>query len=294
MKFKFNNKNTKFKFNYKKDVDPKYLLITLSVICVALIVLSGFFPEQTKPVKSAIGKYITPLQQGVNKIGDSVEKKMIVFGDVKELKEENAKLKTDVTNLQNDISRKEAELAELQELRNLYDLDELYPDYNKTAARVFSVDSSGFFNEFYINKGLNNKVYEGCNVLSDDGLLGIVVESYDNYAKVRAIIDDRANVTGEIGAAGVLCNVKGSLQTMKEGYLIASDIDKNSIVSVGDKVISSSVSDRYMYGLTIGYVSSVSYDSNNLTQTAEIVPTVNFNDIKDVLVITDRKQEVNY
>ena len=81
---------------------------------------------------------------------------------------------------------------------------------------------------------------------------------------------------------------------MKEGYLIASDIDKNSIVSVGDKVISSSVSDRYMYGLTIGYVSSVSYDSNNLTQTAEIVPTVNFNDIKDVLVITDRKQEVNY
>ena len=65
-------------------------------------------------------------------------------------------------------------------------------------------------------------------------------------------------------------------------------------ISVGDKVISSSVSDRYMYGLTIGYVSSVSYDTNNLTQTAEIVPTVNFNDIKDVLVIVDRKQEVNY
>ena len=46
--------------------------------------------------------------------------------------------------------------------------------------------------------------------------------------------------------------------------------------------------------LTIGYVSSVSYDTNNLTQTAEVIPTVNFNDIKDVLVIIDRKQEVNY
>ncbi|MBR3041149.1 MAG: rod shape-determining protein MreC [Eubacterium sp.] len=284
----------KFRFNYKKDISPKYLFFTLAVICIALIIVSGFFPDQTKPVKAAIGKYVVPLQQGVNKIGDKVEERFQVFGDVKELKAENKKLETEVTNLKNDISRKEAELAELQELRNLYDLDELYPEYNKTAARVFSVDSSGFFNEFYINKGLNDKVYEGCNVLSDDGLLGIVVESYDNYAKVRAIIDDRANVTGEIGAAGVLCNVKGSLQTMKEGYLVASDIDKNAIISVGDKVISSSVSDRYMYGLTIGYVSSVSYDTNNLTQTAEVIPTVNFNDIKDVLVIIDRKQEVNY
>ncbi|SNU06105.1 rod shape-determining protein MreC [Lachnospiraceae bacterium] len=284
----------KFRFNYKKDISPKYLLLTLSVICIALIIVSAFFPDQLKPVKSFIGRYVTPLQQSVEGIGEKVEDKLEVFGDVKELKEDNKKLQTEVTNLKNDISRKEAELAELQELRNLYDLDELYPDYNKTAARVFSVDSSGFFNEFYINKGLNNNVYEGCNVLSDDGLLGIVVESYDNYAKVRAIIDDRSNVTGEIGAAGVLCNVKGSLQTMKEGYLVASDIDKNSIISVGDKVISSSVSDRYMYGLTIGYVSSVSYDTNNLTQTAEIVPTVNFNDIKDVLVIVDRKQEVNY
>ena len=81
---------------------------------------------------------------------------------------------------------------------------------------------------------------------------------------------------------------------MEDGYLKATDIDKNAIVSVGDKVISSNVSDRYMYGLTIGYVTSVSYDSNNLTQTAEISPTVNFYDVKDVLVILDRKQEVNY
>jgi rod shape-determining protein MreC len=247
-----------------------------------------------KPVKAYTGKFVTPLQQGVNDIGNWTEKKVMVFGDVKELREENKELKEEVNTLQNEVGKNEAELAELQSLRDLYELDELYPDYKKTVARVFSVNSSGWFNEFYIDKGLNDGIYEGCNVLCDDGLLGIIVESYDDYAKVRAIIDDRANVTGEIGAAGVLCNVKGSLQTMKEGYLIASDIDKNSIVSVGDKVISSSVSDRYMYGLTIGYVSSVSYDSNNLTQTAEIVPTVNFNDIKDVLVITDRKQEVNY
>ncbi len=282
------------KFDYKKDISPKYILIFLSVICIALTIVSAFFPDVLKPVKEYTGELITPMQQGVNDIGKWVEKKIEVFGDVEELRAENTKLKGQVTNLQNEVGKQEAELAELQTLRDLYDLDELYPDYEKTAARVFSVNSSGWFNEFYIDKGLNDGIYEGCNVLCDEGLLGIVVESYDDYARVRAIIDDRANVTGEIGGAGYLCTVEGSLQTMENGYLLATDIDKNAVISEGDKVITSNVSDRYLYGLTIGYVTSIEQDSNNLTQTAKITPTVNFTDIKDVLVILDRKQEVNY
>ncbi|SEQ56749.1 rod shape-determining protein MreC [Lachnospiraceae bacterium NE2001] len=282
------------KINYKKDLSPKYLLIALSVICIALTIVSAFFPDILKPVREVTGGVITPLQEGVNDIGGWVEDKVKVFGDVKELKDENTALRGQVTDLQNELGKNEAELAELQTLRDLYDLDELYPEYEKTAARVFSVNSSGWFNEFYINKGLNDQVYEGCNVICDDGLLGIVVESYDDYAKVRAIIDDRANVTGEIGTAGNLCNIEGSIQTMENGYLLATDIDKNAIISEGDKIITSSVSDRYLYGITIGYVTSIEQDSNNLTQSAHIIPTVNFTDIKDVLVILDRKQEVNY
>ena len=282
------------KLERKKDISPKYLLIVLSVICIALTLVSAFFPETVKPIKEFTGKLMTPLQQGANDVGSWFDDKVQGFGDVKELKKENESLKKELTQYQNELGKQEAELAELQTLRELYDLDEMYPDYKKTAARIFSVNSSGWFNEFYINKGLNDDVYEGCNVICDEGLLGIVVESYDDYAKVRAIIDDRANVTAEIGSAGYLCNVEGSLQTMDNGYLLATDIDKNAIVSEGDKVITSSVSDRYLYGITIGYVTSVEQDSNNLTQTARIIPTVNFSDIKDVLVILDRKQEVNY
>ncbi|MCR5104097.1 MAG: rod shape-determining protein MreC [Eubacterium sp.] len=282
------------KFNLHKDLSPKYLLIALSVICIALIIVSAFFPNELKVVREFTGRYITPMQQGVNDAAIYVNDKLKVFGDVKELKEENEKLKSELTDTQNELDKQQAELAELQELRDMYDLDVLYPEYEKTVARIFSVNSAGWFNEFYIDKGLNDGIYEGCNVLSDDGLLGIVVESYDDYAKVRAIIDDRANVTAEIGNTGYLCTVEGSLQTTKEGYLYATDIDKSAIINVGDKVITSSVSDRYLYGLTIGYVTSVAQDSNNLTQTAKITPTVNFTDIKDVMIILDRKQEVNY
>jgi rod shape-determining protein MreC len=163
-----------------------------------------------------------------------------------------------------------------------------------TVARVFSSNSSQWFSEFYINKGLNDGVYEDCNVLSDKGLIGIVVESYDNYAKVRAIIDDNSNIIAEIGGNNVLSTVNGSLSNIDSGYLTITNIDKDADIEEGDRVVTSNVSDRYFFGITIGYVKDISMDTNNLTKSAHLIPASDFSDIDDVVVILDRKREVNY
>ncbi len=282
------------KFNPKKDISPKYLFLALSIICIALLTLSLFSDGFMTMLRGLFGKVITPMQEGVSNVGEWVEDRFLVFGDVKELRQENETLKKRNEELEDQIARNQAELTELAELRQLYSLDQMYPDYNKTAARIFSVEDSGWFNEFYINKGLNDGIYEDCNVLYDGGLLGIVVESYDDYARVRAIIDDRSKVTASIGQNGALCTVEGSLSTYQDGYLTAVDIAKDAKVSVGDRVITSNVSDRFLYGLTIGYVTEILPDPNNLTVTARIKPAVDFSSVRDVLVITDRKQEVSY
>ncbi len=282
------------KFDRKKDINPKYLLLALSIICLILLFLSVFWGERVRPLREFVGKIITPMQEGVNDIGEWFGEKMEIFGDVKELKKKNAELQDELNDYKQEVDRYQAELQELEELRSLYELDSMYPEYNMTAARVFSTNSSSWFNEFYIDKGLNDGVYEECNVLCDNGLLGIVTESYDDYAKVRAIIDDRSNITAEITSTRSLCNVEGSLKTMADGYLLVTDIDKDADIAEGDKVTTSNVSDRYFYGLTIGYISEITMDSNNLTKTAKLIPAVDFTDVKDVLIITDRKQEVNY
>ena len=282
------------KFNPKKDISPKYLFLALSLISILLLALSLFSDSFLKKTKSLFGKVITPMQEGMSNIGEWVEERFLVFGDVKTLREENDALKKRNRELEEQIAKSQAELTELAELRALYSLDQMYPDYNTTAARIFSVDSSGWFNEFYINKGLNDGVYEDCNVLYDGGLLGIVVESYDSYARVRAIVDDRSKVTAAVGPNSALCTVEGSLSTYKDGYLLAVDISREAKVNVGDRVVTANVSDRFLYGLTIGYVSELIPDPNNLTVTARIRTAVDFSDVRDVLVITDRKQEVTY
>ena len=47
-----------------------------------------------------------------------------------------------------------------------------------------------------------------------------------------------------------------------------------------------------MEGIFIGYVSEVQQDSNNRTKTGTIVTPVDFQHLKDVLVITVNKQDI--
>ena len=61
-------------------------------------------------------------------------------------------------------------------------------------------------------------------------------------------------------------------------------------VNEGDELVTSSVSDKFLSGITIGYVEEVTIDSNNLTKSAKLYPAVDFENIHEVLVITQLKQ----
>ena len=61
---------------------------------------------------------------------------------------------------------------------------------------------------------------------------------------------------------------------------------------VGEQVVTSHVSDRFLQGLFIGYISEVEVDSNNLTRSGYITPAVDFSKLQEVLVITTTKQEM--
>ena len=96
-----------------------------------LIIVSSFAPDSLKTVRSLTGRFIVPLQKGVNNIGEYVDDKMKIFGDIKALKEENEQLKQQISEYQKEINQNQAELTELTELRKLYDLfNSLSPLYN--------------------------------------------------------------------------------------------------------------------------------------------------------------------
>ena len=61
---------------------------------------------------------------------------------------------------------------------------------------------------------------------------------------------------------------------------------------MGDQIVTSYISDKYLQGILIGYISEVNVDSNNLTRSGYITPVVDFKNLQEVLVITTTKADL--
>lgn len=81
---------------------------------------------------------------------------------------------------------------------------------------------------------------------------------------------------------------------MGKGYLRLEQLDNNdSKVAVGEQVVTSHISSKYLEGLLIGYVNKISVDANNLTRSGYVTPVVDFKHLHEVLVITDLKEKTD-
>lgn len=272
----------------KITMDPKYILMMIAIVCVALIIVSFRFQDKMTPIRTAVGGIVTPMQRGMNKIGLVVADGMDYATTVKKLTRENDSLKKQVDDLSAQNRLLQQDKYDLDNFRKLYDLDEKYSDYPKVAAHVISSDGN-WFNSFVIDKGSNDGLKVNMNVLAGDGLVGIVTEVNKSYARVRSIIDDESSVTGSFLKTSDMCFVNGNLKLINKGMIDISGIPADAEIKNGYEVVTSPVSDKYLPGILIGYARDIKTDSSNITQSAHLTPAADFSGLDMVLVITEVK-----
>lgn len=272
----------------KITMDPKYILMTIAIVCVALIIISFRFQDKMTPIRAAVGSVVTPMQRGINKIGLVVADGMDYATTVKKLAKENDSLKQQVDELSAQNRLLQQDKYDLDNFRKLYDLDEKYSDYPKVAAHVISSDGN-WFNSFVIDKGSNDGLKVNMNVLAGDGLVGIVTEVNKSYARVRSIIDDESSVTGSFLKTSDMCFVNGNLKLVNKGMIDISGIPADAKIKDGYEVVTSPVSDKYLPGILIGYARDIKTDSSNITQSAHLTPAADFSGLDMVMVITEVK-----
>lgn len=278
--------------NKKKRLSTKYTLLILTSICLIFILLSLTLNISGGPLKSVAGYVFIPMQTGVNTVGEWLSDKANDFKTLGEVLEENKELKSQVDDLTLQLNTIKLEQYELDNYRELLELDEKYPSYRKLAANVIAKDSGNWFSTFTIDRGTKDGVEVGMNVLAGSGLVGIVKDVGPNYAKVRSIIDDSSKVSTMVSTTEDNFIVSGSLQTMNEKKMIIfSELkDEDDEVKIGDPIVTSYVSDQYQQGILVGYIANIEKNSNNLTKSGTITPVVDFEHLENVLIILDLKE----
>ena len=87
--------------------------------------------------------------------------------------------------------------------------------------------------------------------------------------------------------------VSGDLTLMDDGYIRFSQLmDEKDIVTQGDQVVTSAISNKYLPGISIGYITEIQLDPNNLTKSGYITPVVDFKNLSTVLVVTQLKEDL--
>ena len=157
-------------------------------------------------------------------------------------------------------------------------------------ARVIGTVPGNWFDEFTINAGEDQGIRNNMIVYSKDGLIGKVIYTAGNYARVLSIMDDASGVSVLVERTrdnAVLSAVPGTDDTLELLYL-RNDAD----IVPGDKIITSGLGGVFPKGIEIGTVTEVSNNTGGVKR-AYIKSSVDFNHIEEVTIVLKVYEEVD-
>ncbi|MBR3761599.1 MAG: rod shape-determining protein MreC [Lachnospiraceae bacterium] len=276
----------------KFTIPSKYLLFALTLVCVLMIVLSLFTGVFESVLNSVAGNMIIPFQRGITYVGSFLTDKADNLREIEALLEENSTLKAQVDDLTLELNRLQQDRYELAHLQELFELDAQYESYEKVGARIVGSESVNWYHSFLIDKGSKDGLSVDMNVIADGGLVGIITDVGPNWSRVTSVISDEINLMGQVLATEDNLIISGNLSSVKtKGTIDFSQLlDADDQVHTGDKIVTSSISDKYLPGLVIGYIDEMQLDANNMTKSGSLLPVVDFNHLDEVLVILNLKQ----
>ncbi|MBI4428699.1 MAG: rod shape-determining protein MreC [Ignavibacteriales bacterium] len=174
---------------------------------------------------------------------------------------------------------REAKLENLR-LRQMVGLKE-QSQYPLVGAKVIGKNLTLMRNTITLDKGKSDGVQEHMPVVSEAGLVGVVVAASDHYAVANIIL----NVDFRASAKIQRSRVDGIL-AWDGKTLLLKNIAKTLDVNVGDVVITSEYSSTYPPGIRVGIVSNVREQAGTLFKTVLIVPSVDFVKMEEIFVVT--------
>jgi len=166
-------------------------------------------------------------------------------------------------------------------LQKLLEIREGFPQ-RAVAARVIDRNRSPLFKTLLINKGTADGLRVGLAVLSDQGVVGRIIETSWHASRVLLLIDGNSNIDGLIQRS----RAQGILQGAGSAGCSLKYISRAEEVLAGDVVISSGLSGVLPKGLLLGVVTGASRKEGGLFQKIDVAPAVDFEKLEEVLALT--------
>ena len=257
------------------------IIVALALIMYSVTYGSNIVTQGVNDVTNILGRLVSYPANSINDFIDSV-------GDLSNTYQENQSLKQKIDT----IHELEVQLNELkrdnQKMKETLKLQDTLNDYTLVNATVIARNPDTWRDVITINKGSNDGIQPQMSVMSDNGLVGKVLDVNPTSARI-ALLSNADNTL--VRVAAMIQNEKEPIYGTITGYdektnmLVMSQIQATQDIKVGDKVVTSGLGGISPNSLYIGTVEEVAMHRFGLYKEVKIRPAADTNDVRYVTVV---------
>jgi rod shape-determining protein MreC len=144
-------------------------------------------------------------------------------------------------------------------------------------------------NYITIHRGERQGVKKDMGVISPQGVVGIVVNTSENFAVVMTMLNRQGSVSAKIKKTGEVGKVQWDGQT--PDYVTMVNIPKSVKIQKGDSVVTSGYSLSFPPNVMVGTVADVVDEKSSNFYTLKLKPATNFYSVEYVTVVDNLQKE---
>ena len=194
-----------------------------------------------------------------------------------ELKRENGTLKLQITQLQ-------SKAGEADRLAALLKFRQTNVDVPMVSARVIGGSADSTSQTIYLDRGERDGIRRNMGVITPDGVVGKVIESYKDTAQVLLLTDKDSGV----GAMLVDSRVQKPVGGTGEPLLVMKYIsNEDNSVNPGDRIVTSGMDRIFPRDLPVGTIADIK--AGNTFKQIRVRPAANLERLEEVFVLLTMK-----
>lgn len=272
----------------KKKKGWIWLPVFLLIVLMAMIIFSGGDDASISGGENVTGTIFSPIQGWLYSTTTDIRNYYIdkkirknLYREYKNLLDDNFALAEKLIEL-NEVEK------ENENLKAMLSFVSPKEEIIAAAANVTGRNPGVWFHTFTIDKGKRDGIEDNMAVVNQYGLVGKVIKTGHNWAKVRTIVDDKSAISAIIERTrdqGTIQGMNDANTEEDESFVEMIFIPLDSDLREGDRVLTSGHGDIFPKGILIGEISEIRRDERNFYKTAVIYSKVDFKRLEQVMVL---------
>jgi rod shape-determining protein MreC len=192
---------------------------------------------------------------------------------------ENERLRSENDTLKLQLNQLQSRAAEADRLARLLNFRQAHQNVPMLGARVIGTSADTASQTVYLDRGERDGIRRNMGVITPDGVVGKVIESYSNTSQVLLLSDKDSGVGAMISESRIQSPVGG----VGEPLLSMKYVPNDDEVNLGQHVVTSGMDRIFPRDLPVGTVSQIK--AGNPFKQIRIRPSANLERLEEVIVL---------